>query len=1442
MITWNKMKIRLRHRSSTVELSKKIQSESSTLGQRGKIILMTLLTVMGVEFLSAQDLINEGRINNTGTFRVKNQVVFGSQDTIGGIFDYFGASQVVPAKNYQNLLLSGSGIKQTSGGNFAVFGDITIAPAVSLEVESGAILRMDGTLFEQGYLLGSILKNNVDLSGGTTTSDFGNIGTTISWTGIPPGLTSVTRTSGVALVGDSSQSIQRYYDILPTTNSGLDATLVLRYSNTELNGHDPAKLLLWKSVDGGQTWRLQRGIVDTATHTVTKTNVSSFGRYTLADSLHPLGPLTPEAGILASLAGNGQSESIFTTLQPFVVAVTDSDGQAVKDAPITFNIISTPVGAVGQFMSQTVVNTDSNGIASSVLHLGSKIGVYNVSVSASGVDSITFTATAIVGAPHTLADISGGNQSGVISTMLAQPFIVSVVDSGGNTVSGVPVHFAIVDTPNNSFGQQITVADATTDSLGQASTLLTLGTKVGQYVVHASSSGLNGSPVAFTATATVGLPHWMTLTSGNNQTGIINTTLASAFVVNIADSGGNPVAGAAVYFAIADSPNGASGQLLSVNDIVTDSLGQASSILTLGNKIGQYVVTATSAGLNGSPITFTANATVGIARNLAVLSGNNQTGTVGAVLAQPFVTAITDSGGNAVPGINVQFAIVDTPGGATGQQLTVINAISDSLGQASTLLTFGIRPGFYRITATSAGLSGSPVTFAALANVGPAFTMAMSSGSGQSGLTNDFLPQPFVVLVTDTFGNPVAGRTIRYAVVSKPAGAVNDSLTSQLAVSDSSGLAETYLRLGDKAGVYTVTASDSNLQGSPVSFTASAISRAAARLIEVSGNNQEDTVNTSVQNPFTVRVTDISGNPVAGTMVHFRITGFPDSSTGQRLSVDSTISDSTGFASTFMTLGKKAGIYLVSASSVGLTSSPIEFRTMAVPARPAIIAQVSGDNQQATILTQLAQPFNVTVTDSFGNVVPNTDVLFNILTTPAGAIGYALSQDTVATDSIGHARTFMTNGSKVGDYITTASIVGVTGTPITFISRATPGVAAILALTSGNNQMQDIASELSQPFVVTVTDIGGNVVQGTQVHFAIATTPNGSRGQSLSDTMSVSDSLGNAKTFLTLGHKRGAYRVAASSQGLANSPITLEAIATAFLADANGDGRANIADITTLIDKILGEIQLSDANLTRADVDTNDMIDNRDRAIILDGILDGKWDTLSAVSDNELQTADDTYEAEVEWTKNGLRFNLKNDAPVKGVQIALRFRSVTTIDRPEVVFKRSKHMSVPMQPSANVLRIVLYNDDNTPIDTGEGSLFRLATKNVALNDFDIEYVIVSTEANEGLYIPFNKVDGSGKYPDSYALLQNFPNPFNNQTKLRFQVPDVPGRFAPVLLQIFSIDGERIRTLVKGDFEAGTYDFSWDGTNDNGQVVSSGMYLYRLWTRDLMLVKKMMFIK
>jgi len=95
-----------------------------------------------------------------------------------------------------------------------------------------------------------------------------------------------------------------------------------------------------------------------------------------------------------------------------------------------------------------------------------------------------------------------------------------------------------------------------------------------------------------------------------------------------------------------------------------------------------------------------------------------------------------------------------------------------------------------------------------------------------------------------------------------------------------------------------------------------------------------------------------------------------------------------------------------------------------------------------------------------------------------------------------------------------------------------------------------------------------------------------------------------------------------------------------------------------------------------------------------------------------------------------------------------------------------------------------------------------------------------------------------KFPKHLLLSRTIPNPFNNQTEIVYQLPEA----VFVNLSIYNSLGHKIRTLISNIQEAGHYAARWDGKDEHGNVISSGVYIYRLETFKFNDVKKMMLIK
>lgn len=97
---------------------------------------------------------------------------------------------------------------------------------------------------------------------------------------------------------------------------------------------------------------------------------------------------------------------------------------------------------------------------------------------------------------------------------------------------------------------------------------------------------------------------------------------------------------------------------------------------------------------------------------------------------------------------------------------------------------------------------------------------------------------------------------------------------------------------------------------------------------------------------------------------------------------------------------------------------------------------------------------------------------------------------------------------------------------------------------------------------------------------------------------------------------------------------------------------------------------------------------------------------------------------------------------------------------------------------------------------------------------------------------------SRSLPMVFQVCQNFPNPFNSNTVVEFDLPEESGVHA----MVYNILGSRIRTLENDIKRAGSHELVWDGRNDKGDTVSSGVYFLVLLADSHYSIKKMMYLK
>ena len=114
----------------------------------------------------------------------------------------------------------------------------------------------------------------------------------------------------------------------------------------------------------------------------------------------------------------------------------------------------------------------------------------------------------------------------------------------------------------------------------------------------------------------------------------------------------------------------------------------------------------------------------------------------------------------------------------------------------------------------------------------------------------------------------------------------------------------------------------------------------------------------------------------------------------------------------------------------------------------------------------------------------------------------------------------------------------------------------------------------------------------------------------------------------------------------------------------------------------------------------------------------------------------------------------------------------------------------------------------------------------------------TTKAPSVVSVGENGNQSGGTLPTAYSLEQNYPNPFNPATRINYAIPE-PGF---VKLSIYDINGSLVKTLIDKQQSAGRYQVIWDGDNQSGSKVSTGVYFYRLQANSFVQVRKMILLK
>ncbi len=361
---------------------------------------------------------------------------------------------------------------------------------------------------------------------------------------------------------------------------------------------------------------------------------------------------------------------------------------------------------------------------------------------------------------------------------------------------------------------------------------------------------------------------------------------------------------------------------------------------------------------------------------IRVVSGSGQSGRAGDALAQPLVVEVDAADGVGVAGVTVNFR-----GLATAASVSPASVVTDANGRASTTMTLGSQASAQTFDATAGSLN---VSTTATATPAAPSQLAIVSGSGQSDTTGKPLAQPFVVLASDRFGNPVSDVSVTWQRVS--GGGATAAATS---TTGANGQATMTYTLGAQPGPETVSATITG--AAAVTFTANAIARPPVAIVATTATTFTGTVGNAV-GALGVKVTNSLGAPVAGVTVTWSVAGTAT------IGTPSTTTGTDGTAVNTFTFGTTTGISTISASFSG--GPPLQFKITATAGAAAQLLIVSGNNQSANAGANVAIAPSVRLVDQFNNPVSGS-VAFAATTGGGSVTGSPATTDATGLATLG---------------------------------------------------------------------------------------------------------------------------------------------------------------------------------------------------------------------------------------------------------------------------------------------------------------------------------------------------------------------------------------------------------------------------------------------------------
>ncbi len=260
--------------------------------------------------------------------------------------------------------------------------------------------------------------------------------------------------------------------------------------------------------------------------------------------------------------------------------------------------------------------------------------------------------------------------------------------------------------------------------------------------------------------------------------------------------------------------------------------------------------------------------------------------------------------------------------------------------------------------------------------------------------------------------------------------------------------------------------------------------------------------------------------------------------------------------------------------------------------------------------------------------------------------------------------------------------------------------------------------------------------------------------------------------------------------------------------DLNCDDTINILDVVTMVNMVLGQIE---PNLDTADLNGDGIINILDVITLVNLVLGSRSVDVGEAIGTKASLITSMQAA-----------SITADGNIAGFQL--------TVNADDLQVNKNLPLTVKSALVNDQYVIIGYGVSGEVLDgKNQTEIFSAA------GGYEITSAIIANETSQSMEVNI----AEAVLPETFELNQNFPNPFNPSTDISFSI----GSDDFINLNIYDIQGRLIRSLIDNGFTpAGTYSFTWNGLNQYGTHVPSGMYLYKLESSEQTITRKMVMMK